>query len=98
MSTTSQPAKAIPDTLPEKPPARIHIFDLKELLEWYEKVLCTNVLIDPRTDRVRFECERLLYLIKLRNKNGSQVRKPKREIEHIRSGRKTQKDYGPPDP
>ena len=51
-----------------------------------------------RGDRVRFECERLPYLIKLSNLDGTSLRKPKREIEHIREGRKTRSDYGHPDP
>jgi len=81
----------------ECPPERIHIFELKELLEWYEQTLCGNVLIDPRNDRVRFESERLPYLIKLKQLNGADLRKPKKEVEHIRAGRKTRKDYGEPD-
>lgn len=96
MSVTPVPEN--PPCNPERPPDRIHIFDLKELLEWYEATLCSSLLVDPRRDCVRFETERLPYLIKLCNPDGSGLRKPKREIEHIRSGRKTRKDYGSPDP
>ena len=87
-----------PQCGPKAPPSRVYIFELKDLLAWYEANLCAKLFVDPRKDCVRFECERLPYLIKLCNLDGSSLRKPKREIEHIRSGRKTRKDYGAPDP
>ena len=79
---------------PEIPPERLFISDLGELLHWYERNLCGEVIRDPRGHRVKFDAERFPYLIKLRNKSGGKLKKPLKAVEKIRRGALSNKDFG----
>ena len=78
----------------ERPPLKLMISELRELLGWYEKNLCGVKLIDPRGHQVKFEAGRFAYMIKLRNQSGEKIKKPARVAERIRIGDLTNKDFG----
>jgi len=78
----------------ERPPPRIRIQGLANLLRWYERNLCETELIDRRGHRVKFAPERFPYLIKLRNREGGKLSNPKWHVERIRAGELTDRDFG----
>jgi hypothetical protein len=78
----------------EKPPPKLLISELDDLLEWYEINLCTRTLNDPRGHQVRFDVGRFAYMIKLRTTKGTKVKKPRRIAEGIKSGKYTNTDFG----
>src|SRR5450432_1245657 len=39
-----------PQCGPKAPPSRVYIFELKDLLAWYEANLCAKLFVDPRKD------------------------------------------------
>jgi hypothetical protein len=76
------------------PPARVVATDLKELLALYDQ-LCASNIRDPRGHRVSFTPERFPHIIDLKEPNRrSDVRNPKKEVEKIRSGEKSNIDFG----
>jgi hypothetical protein len=79
----------------EAPPGKIWLHDLREMLAWYCQNLCSVDLRDPRGHRVLFAPERFPHLIKLRQKDSSKgVNKPKKVVEQIRYGIKSNDDFG----
>jgi hypothetical protein len=78
----------------EKPPGKLLISELVELLGWYEENLCNKTLIDPRGHRVIFDVGRFAYMIKLRAESGTKVKKPLKTAQEIKAGRLTNADFG----
>ena len=48
----------------ERPPLKLLISDLAQLLGWFEKNSCDPCLKDPRGHQVKFDCSRFAYMIK----------------------------------
>jgi len=79
----------------EAPPPKIWLTDLREMLLWYEENLCKPDFRDPRGHRVLFSPERFPHLIKLLRKDSSQeVKEPKKVVQAIRNGIKSNVDFG----
>ncbi|HEV2112721.1 MAG TPA: hypothetical protein VGR50_01155 [Terriglobales bacterium] len=78
----------------EKPPNKLDIEDLSELLEWYEENLCAAAIEDPRGHKVKFDPDRFAYLIKLQRAAGGKVNKPRKAVNNIRSGKHCNDDFG----
>jgi hypothetical protein len=83
-----------PKPMAERPPLKLQIYDLAALLAWYEEYLCANTLKDPRGHLVKFETGRFAYMIKLRNKDGTKIKKPSKIAEKIRQGMLKNEDFG----
>lgn len=80
---------------PEKPPAKIWKYELRDLLRWYEENLCAPELVDPRGFRVVFSIERFPHLIKLlRRGSNKEVNKPMKHSIAIRDGETGNAYYG----
>jgi hypothetical protein len=75
-------------------PARLKGHNLAQLLEWFEINLCMVELLDPRGHRVVFDISRFPYMIKLVDKNGQKLKKPRRFAERIRAGELTEQHFG----
>jgi len=82
----------------ESPPQKIQTSDLAQLLAWYERNLCACTLKDPRGHAVRFDAGRFAYMIKLRSKAGSKVKKPAKIAQQIKAGKLGNYDFGGFDP
>lgn len=79
----------------EYPPGRLWLHELREMLAWFENNLCENAIRDPRDHFVKFSPERFPHLIKLSKKNSDKlVRQPQKLVQAIRSGKKTNADFG----
>jgi hypothetical protein len=77
----------------ERPPLKLLISDLSELLDWFESNLCNPCLKDPRGHQVKFDCSRFAYMIKLLNAGGEKVTKPARIADKIRNGKLSNADF-----
>lgn len=80
--------------MPERPPPKLQTLDLAELLAWYERNLCACTFRDPRGREVRFDAGRFAYMIKLRSKAGSKVKKPAKIAQQIKVGKLGNCDFG----
>jgi hypothetical protein len=81
--------------LAEVPPPRLDLIEVGDLLSWYERNLCSQKIIDPRGHEIRFNPERFPHLIKLLEPNSTaEVKKPQKEVDLIRAGKKTNADFG----
>jgi hypothetical protein len=79
----------------ETAPDRIWLHQLIELLAWYEANLCAVGVRDPLDNFVKFTPERLPHLIKLKRKDSNkEVKHPLKQVNAIRSGAKTNADFG----
>ncbi|MGD0007126.1 MAG: hypothetical protein ABSE93_01075 [Terriglobia bacterium] len=78
----------------ERPPLKLMISDLAQLLDWFEKNLCDPCLKDPRGHQVVFDCSRFAYMIKLVSLRGGKVTKPSRVADKIRCGKMSNSDFG----
>lgn len=78
----------------EKPVPKLQIYDLLDLLEWWESNLCGQQFIDPRGWEIRFSVERFPHFIKLLKESGRDVDRPQNEIEDIKKKIKSNGDYG----
>jgi hypothetical protein len=78
----------------ERPPQRIWLHDLREILAWYEQNLCAVELRDPQDHVVRFSLERFPHFIKLEPKGGGELKKPRKQVEAIKSSTKSNADFG----
>jgi hypothetical protein len=79
----------------ETAPARIWLYELRDMLKWYEENICSVEFLDPRGHQVKFPVERFLHLIKLQEK-GTRVEITddiQKHIEAIRGGCNTLADY-----
>lgn len=81
-------------SMPDRPPTRIWLHELSELLAWYEENLCAHQIRDPRNHFVKFSIERFPHLIKLLRKNGKEVNEPQKQVKAIKEGRKVNADFG----
>ncbi len=78
-----------------RPPQKLWKPQIADILAWYEENLCGVELYDPRGKRVRFSPERFPHFIKLLDSTtGFDVKRPQKEVEAIREGRKGNADYG----
>ncbi len=76
------------------PPARVTAVLLNDLLAIYEE-LGTREIRDPRGHKVSFSsAERFPHMIELKEQNGKDIRKPQKEVEKIKSGEKSNENYG----
>jgi hypothetical protein len=88
------PPQPRPRVFSVPPPARVAHTDLRDLLEIYDG-LCGEELRDPRNHRVRLTPERFPHMINLKELDGKRdVRNPQKEVELIRSGKKTNDHFG----
>lgn len=79
----------------EAAPARIWLHELREMLEWYERNICSVEIRDPRGHVVRFSPERFPHLIKLLQPGSArEVNDPQKQVKAIRSGVKGNADFG----
>jgi hypothetical protein len=75
------------------PPARVTVTDLRDLLQIHDEMVAED-LRDPRGHRVLLQSERFPHLIDLKEQSGRDLRQPKKEVELIRTGKKTNSDFG----
>jgi hypothetical protein len=78
----------------ERPPQRIWLHELRDILAWYEQNLCAVELRDPRGHIVRFSLERFPHFIKLEPKAGKALRKAQKHVSEIKDGSKCNADFG----
>jgi hypothetical protein len=79
----------------EKPPSKLWLHELSDLLGWYQQNLCAAHLEDPRGHVLVFSLERFPHLIKLLRKDSdNEVSEPQKHVARIRSGQSRNGDYG----
>ena len=60
---------------------------IQQVFQWYEQNLCNVELRDPRGNRVRFQEEHFVHLIKLTNKYGKEPKNRPAVIKEIKCGK-----------
>lgn len=81
--------------VPECPPDRIWLYQLCDLLAWYEQNLCAVQLEDPRHQFVKFGIERFPHSIHLLKRNSrKEIDQPQKQALAIKNGTKTNADFG----
>jgi hypothetical protein len=79
----------------ERPPQKLWMHELYDMLCWYENNLCAAQLVDPRGAQHMFSPERFPHMIKLLKFNSEkEVDNPQQVVMAIRNREKRNSDFG----